>query len=101
MNIWDTKLPHLSPDPNKPIILKPPLAQLDYYQTFDRAGNKSHCDPITVAGALVGGFPRSIDLTSGVLVDRIHPIKKECFDLLTWAADNSGGGVQIISKELV
>jgi hypothetical protein len=99
MSIWDTILPHLDPDDNKPTELKQPLAQLDYYQTFDRAGNKAHCDPITVNGVLVGGFEQSTKLTSAVLIDRIHPVKKECFDLLMWAVNNSGGGVQIILKQ--
>jgi hypothetical protein len=98
MSIWDTTLLHLNPDPNKPVI-KPALAQVDYYQTFDRAGNKSHCEPITLNGGLVGGFEESYDLNSAVLVDRIHPIQKQCFDLLTWAIENSGeGGIQIISR---
>jgi hypothetical protein len=98
MSIWDTQLPHLNPDVNKSAIVKPPLAQLDYYQTYDRAGNKTHCDPITIDGVLVGGFTESHNLDSAVLVDRIHPIKKQCFDLLTWAVNNSGGGIQVISK---
>jgi hypothetical protein len=98
MNIWDTALPHLNPDINKPVIIKPPLAQLDYYQTYDRAGNKIHCDPVPIDGVLVGGFVESYNLDSAVLVDRLHPIKKECFDLLSWAVGNSGGGIQIISK---
>jgi hypothetical protein len=96
MSIWNTALPFLDPDSNKPAVIKPPLAQLDYYQTYDRAGNKAHCEPINVSGALVGGFAESYKLDSGILVDRIHPVKKECFDLLSWAIDNSGGGVQVL-----
>lgn len=96
MNIWDNTLPHLTPDSNKPAIIKPPLAQVDYYQTYDRAGNKIHCDPITVNSVLVGGFTESAYLSSAVLVDRIHPVEKQCFDLLAWAIDNSGGGIQAI-----
>jgi hypothetical protein len=99
MSIWDTTLPHLNPDPNKPNTIKEPLAQLDYYQTYDRAGNKIHCDPILFSGVLIGGFKESHNLDSGILVDRIHPVKKQCFDLLAWAIENSGGGVQLIYKE--
>jgi hypothetical protein len=99
MSIWDTNLAHLQPDHNKPEIIKPPLAQVDYYQTFDRAGNKIHCDPTNFNDVVIGGFRQSTGLDSPILVDRIHPQKKDCFDLLTWAADNSGGGVQIISYE--
>jgi hypothetical protein len=97
MSIWNTNLPHLNPDETKPII-KPALAQVDYYQTYDRAGNKMHCDPIPFDGLLVGGFSESYNLDSALLVDRLHPVRKECFDLLSWAISNSGGGIQIISK---
>jgi hypothetical protein len=97
MSIFDTSLPHLDPDPHKPLIIKPPLAQLDYYQTFDRAGNKVFAEPASISGLLVGGFQSSTNLDSGILIDRIHPLEKECFDLLNWAINNSnGGGVQII-----
>ena len=96
MSIWDTTLPYLNPDPHKPTTIVPPLAQLDYYQTYDRAGNKSHCDPTTIGGVTVGGFVESYNLDSGILVDRIHPTMKVYFDLLTWAISNSGGGIQVI-----
>lgn len=99
MAIFDTVLPHLDPDENKPSVIKAPLAQLDYYQTYDRAGNKLACEPIAVNGVLVGGVAESKALSSAILVDRIHPVKKECFDLLSWAADNSGGGSQVIYKQ--
>jgi hypothetical protein len=97
MSIWDTQLPYLVIDANKPEI-KPPLAQVDYYQTYDRAGNKMYCDPVQSDGLLVGGFSESYNLDSAILVDRLHPVKKECFDLLSWAISNSGGGIQIVSK---
>lgn len=96
MSIWNTNLPHLNPDENKPTVTKPPLAQLDYYQTFDRAGNKAHCDPVNMLGVTLGGFKSSTKLDSGILVDRLHPVKKQCFDLLSWAIDNSGGGIQVV-----
>jgi hypothetical protein len=96
MSIWDTLLPYLNPDNNKPVVIKPPLAQLDYYQTYDRAGNKAHCDPVIISGVMVGGFKQFPALDSGILVDRLHPVAKQHFDLLNWAADNSGGGVQAI-----
>jgi hypothetical protein len=96
MSIWDTTLPHLNPDLNKPPTIKPPLAQLDYYQTYDRAGNKAHCEPFTEKGVLIGGFQSSPALDSAILVDRLHPYKKTNFDLLTWAVNNSGGGDQIV-----
>jgi hypothetical protein len=98
MSIWDTTLPHQNPDRFKPVIIKPGLAQLDYYQTYDRAGNKSYCDPITLSGVIVGGFVESYNLDSGVLVDRMHPANRNHFDLLTWAINNSGGGEQIIHQ---
>lgn len=81
------------------LVLKPALSQLDYYQTYDRAGNKNHCNPITINGTLVGGFVSSTKLSTAVLVDRLHPVQKNHFDLLEWACNNSGGGVQIIFNQ--
>jgi hypothetical protein len=94
MSIFDTALPY--PDDDKPTTFKPPLAQVDYYQTYDRAGNKIHCDPVNMFGVSLGGFPASNGLDNAILVDRIHPEQKNHFDLLSWAADNSGGGIQTI-----